>query len=304
MIIITYHNVIAHAPNAFNLLARKEWILADDFRRQVTLLAERFDVVPLDDIIAAVRDGRELRDACAITCDDGNWGGYAYAAPVLEELGLPATFFVATALLRDGAGLRHDYFDRLEALLQLTEARRVDLSAFGLGVWPLDCDACKLAFLKPFRQQIKLTAVDEKARIDAELARQLAVPEERVLSYLEHEAYRMMSWQEADDLRQRGFAIGSHSRTHASLSQVDRAQLEDEVSGSLHDLRERLGVEGVPFAYPFGGAEHISDEAVDLVRRAGYTAGLFGMQEAIGGDPYRIGRLPFRGLKKLDEVFV
>jgi len=303
MIVITYHNVIEHAPHAFNLLARKEWILSENFRRQAALLADRYRVVPLDDIVAAVRDGREAADACAITFDDGNWGGYRYAAPVLEELGLPATFLVATALLRDGDEPRHDYFDRLEALLQLTAARRADLSAFGLGVWPLDCDACKLAFLKPFRQRIKLTPLAGKERIDAELERQLAVPDERIAEYLDHEAYRMMSWQDVADLRRRGFAIGSHSRTHASLSQIDGARLEDEVCGSQRDLRERLGLDTAVFAYPFGGGQYVTDEAVDLVRRAGYTAGLFGFEGAIGADPYRIGRLPFRGLKKLDAVF-
>jgi peptidoglycan/xylan/chitin deacetylase (PgdA/CDA1 family) len=303
MIIINYHNVIAHAPNAFNLLARKEWILIEDFRRQVAQLARRYDIVPLDDIVVAVRDGRELANACAITFDDGNWGGYAHAAPVLEELGMSAAFLVATALLREADEPRHDYFDRLEALLQCTEARSVDLSAQGLGAWPLDCDACKLVFLKSYRSQVKVMPIAEKARADAELERQLAVPEERIARYLDHEAYRMMRWQDVLDLGRRGFTIGSHSRTHASLPQVDGGQLEDEVCGSLRDLRERLGERDFVFAYPFGGDEHISDEVVDAVQRAGYTAALVGESGPTGNDPFRLRRQSFRGLKKLDQVF-
>ena len=303
MIILTYHNVIAHTPNAFNLLARKEWTLEHDFRQQAMLLAQQFDVVPLDDIVAAVREGRELSNACAITFDDGNWGGYRYAAPVLEELGLPAAFLVTTGQLWDGAQPRYNYFDRLEALVQLTDRRSVDLTPSGFGAWPLDCDACKIAFLKPFRQRIKVTPVSDKESIDAELQRQLAVAEERIAGYLDHEAYRMMTWQEVADLRRRGFAIGSHSRTHASLSLVDDARLEEEVCGSLRDLRERLGGDDVAFAYPFGGSEHISEAAVALVRSAGYTCGLAANDGAASGDVYRIRRLSFRGLRRLDAVF-
>ncbi len=302
MFILTYHNVVWHAPSAFNMLVRKEWVQKRAFEEQIAFVAERFGVVPLEEIVAAVRAGRSIPNACAITFDDGYAGVYTCAAPVLERYGLPATFFVVTQGMSDGEACEHDLFDRLEAVVHLTAEKAVDLSEFGLGVRSLDCDACKVDFIKAVRRQISATHWSERDAIDESLCRRLAVPQEQVVAYLEHDAYRRMSWEEARDLTRRGFAIGSHTRTHAPLSQLDGDQLEQEVCGSYADVREQTGQREIAFAYPFGRPEHMSEAAMAAVRRAGYTCGLTMIKGANGAqaDLFQLHRVGFRDLRKVD----
>lgn len=55
-----------------------------------------FDVVSLRDLVGKLESGAKLNRELAITFDDGYRDNFDHAAPVLEKLGLPATFFVVT----------------------------------------------------------------------------------------------------------------------------------------------------------------------------------------------------------------
>ena len=50
MLIVNYHNVLAHRPSAFNMLVRQEWTLQKDFERQMADIAERYRVVALSEL--------------------------------------------------------------------------------------------------------------------------------------------------------------------------------------------------------------------------------------------------------------
>lgn len=68
------------------------------FAAQMALIAERFTVLPVADLRRAHRDGRD-DDLVAVTFDDGYRDNYERALPVLERLGLSASFFPATGFL-------------------------------------------------------------------------------------------------------------------------------------------------------------------------------------------------------------
>lgn len=55
-----------------------------------------FNVVPLAELVETLHARRAPHRALAITFDDGYRDNFQYAAPILERLGLPATFFVVS----------------------------------------------------------------------------------------------------------------------------------------------------------------------------------------------------------------
>jgi peptidoglycan/xylan/chitin deacetylase (PgdA/CDA1 family) len=69
------------------------------FRKFCTFFKNHYDVVPLSAQIAAVRAGKSLTGTLSITFDDGYLDNFEVAAPILRELGLPATFFVTTGFV-------------------------------------------------------------------------------------------------------------------------------------------------------------------------------------------------------------
>ena len=79
-----------------------------------------------------------------------------------------------------------------------------------------------------------------------------------------------MSWEELDGLAAEGWEIGSHTRSHPRLTQLDDATLAAELRGSREDCEARLGRPCRSIAYPYGD---VDVRVVAAARAAGYAAG-------------------------------
>jgi peptidoglycan/xylan/chitin deacetylase (PgdA/CDA1 family) len=78
-----------------------------------------------------------------------------------------------------------------------------------------------------------------------------------------------LSWDELEQLAAAGWEIGSHSRSHPALTELDDASLLRELRGSREDVEQRLGRPCFSLAYPFGD---VDDRVVRAAREAGYEA--------------------------------
>jgi len=78
-----------------------------------------------------------------------------------------------------------------------------------------------------------------------------------------------MSWDDLGELGERGWEIGSHTRTHPMLSSLDDGALTAELSGSREECAERMGRPVTSIAYPYGD---VDDRVMASTRRAGYEA--------------------------------
>lgn len=97
-----------------------------------------------------------------------------------------------------------------------------------------------------------------------------------------------MSWDELARLRDAGWEIGSHSASHARLTQLGDAALTAELGESKRAVEERLG--GCrSIAYPFSD---VDDRVVAAARSAGYEAGAAVLPVRHGDDPLRFPRVP------------
>lgn len=84
----------------------------------------------------------------------------------------------------------------------------------------------------------------------------------------------IVTWADLERARADGFDIGSHTRTHALLTDGQKSEsvIEDEILGSKLDLERRLGIECRYISWPYGRLQDVGDGALDVVRRAGYKA--------------------------------
>lgn len=87
----------------------------------------------------------------------------------------------------------------------------------------------------------------------------------------EHEAELVgMSWPELRDLTSRGWEVGSHTRTHPRLPELDGAALYEELHASKEVCERELGMPCRSVAYPYGA---VDERVARAAGEAGYATG-------------------------------
>jgi peptidoglycan/xylan/chitin deacetylase (PgdA/CDA1 family) len=90
------------------------------------------------------------------------------------------------------------------------------------------------------------------------------------------------------------FEIGSHTRTHPDLAELeDRDAISDEILGARTTLEDWIGDRVRAFAYPFGTPANVSPLARSVLEETGFEAAFTlipGRWSVAGGDRLRIGR--------------
>ncbi len=104
-----------------------------------------------------------------------------------------------------------------------------------------------------------------------------------------------MGWDDLGSLCERGWEIGSHTRTHPHLSTLDSDTLRLELEESRQECEHALGRPCESIAYPYGD---VDDRVAAAARAAGYAAGA-----ALSSRLERLGphRWPRVGIYHADE---
>ena len=115
--------------NGKRVLALHDIVDAGSFRDKMTWLQEQYDVVSMDTILNQETKGRTQ---VAITFDDGFESWHEIAAPILDELELPAVFFVCSGYVGLQGAEADDFsrqcLQRRAKLRPLTKNQLVDLA--------------------------------------------------------------------------------------------------------------------------------------------------------------------------------
>lgn len=98
------------------------------------------------------------------------------------------------------------------------------------------------------------------------------------------------SWDQVRDLAAAGVAIGSHTRHHRRLTQLDPQERDEELTGSLAELRTEVPASAPVIAYPNGDHD---DDVCRATAAAGYDLAFTtekGRNSATT-DPFRLRRV-------------
>lgn len=226
-----------------------------DFGRQMGHLAKWYRVVSMEHVLAAQRGERVLpHNAVLLTFDDACRDFAEVVWPVLQRYEFPATVFVPTAY---ALGPQPSFWwDRLYRAFGRTTHRAVDVP--GLHAFSLAGAPARRAALRTVQRHVKSIPQHEAVKLVELVCRQLEVVDNAVAPVLD--------WAELRALAAAGVTLVAHTRWHPALTQLDDADLRDEVAGSLHDLARETASTLPVFCYPYGIHD---DRVVSVLRELG-----------------------------------
>lgn len=288
--ILLYHEVFAPGDRTPHTSTQ---ITADDFRAQLEFVRATCRVLDLPTFVERLAEGRLPGRACAITFDDGFADNVEVALPILQELGLPATFFIADGYVTEGRPYEADAVHDILRLAPPADRVELDLEPWGGERMALDYrdqvdrTASYFRVTRAFKDQISYR---HRTELIEHLAERFSVPLDQIA------LAPMMTPEQVRTLADAGMTIGSHTRWHVSLS----ADGPDEFARQLVESRLALEkITGHPVryvSYPFGDARYCIP-ACELVAPAGYDAAFMacGLSARRDGTPWLIDRLATSG---------
>ena len=239
------------------------------FRRRVETLARVGTPIGIDQLIGAI-DGAALPpNPVMITFDDGYRSCRDIALPILLQLGVPATFFIATGF--PAAGQLY-WWEQIAVALQQARGRTAVLS------YPhhLRINASDPQARSRLDNVVKNTRGLDLGRFLRELRAGLDVAWSAEIEAA-LAASLIMTWADVRALAAAGMDVESHTRSHRVLETLDDDQLRDELVGSRRDLELQLGRPVRAITYPVGREPSLR------VRRATAAAGYrIGLSNASG----------------------
>ncbi|SKB75759.1 Predicted xylanase/chitin deacetylase [Luteibacter sp. 22Crub2.1] len=260
-----------------------------EFREQMIRIRKFFRPMRLTDIVAALDAGEALPpDTVAITFDDGYDDNYRIAAPILDEVGVPATFFVSTGHLDTGRPYGYDW---LVHMILVTGAPRLQLPELGIDiVLPPDRAsrrriAGNVLLRMKWLDALGQTAMTERLEQEWDMPSADARPPD----------CRPMTWDQAREMEASGHEFGSHGVHHRMLARLPEDEMEREIRASKATLDRELRHPSILMSYPVGGDRAYNEAVIAATRNAGFRLAcsyICGTNPEPSENRYALHRLP------------
>jgi peptidoglycan/xylan/chitin deacetylase (PgdA/CDA1 family) len=273
--VLGYHRVLAdHDP----LLPGEP--TAAEFEDRMCWVKANFNVLPLTAAVQALRENRLPKRALALTFDDGYADNYRLALPILQRLGLPASFFIATGFLNGGCMFN----DIVIEAVRRAPGTELELADLTLGRYPLGCQEQRSRTIDRILARLKYFKPEHREDVALEIAKRAGA---RVPTDL------MMSSDQVRALHAAGMTVGAHTVTHPILAEISQQRAREEMAAGRARLEQIIGAPVRLFAYPNGkplrdyGPEHVR-----FAREVGFAAAVSSAWGAArpGDDVFQIPR--------------
>ncbi len=279
--VATYHYVRDLPRTRFPQI---KGMLLDDFRNQVRMLPDMYEMATLESAIEFL-SGRYTprRDLCLMTFDDGLREHYADVTPILEEEQIQGLFFLITSCLEDHAvapvHMNHFLMASLgfETYRVAFEKTVRELGSASKSSMTATDAACTSEPTRSIRKKSRASNISSISFCPPKL-RDSAV---KVLfqQYLGDEAAfgaeLYLNWQEARDMQRAGMVIGGHTHEHRPLSTLRYSEQSADLRKNWALIQKHLIPQEIwPFSYPYGKADSFNRNTVEILRQLGYRFAL------------------------------
>jgi len=240
---LTFHGVY---PDHL-VTANRTHMQLRNFRNLMLQLASSYDIVPLSELVSAIRSGETFsRKTIALTFDDGHENFLWYAWPVLQALHIPATIFPMGSVIRDPDWVI--CWDFLRSCDTRT-LEQIQNWLFRNGFEQLRYDEIKVGAWT--------SSIGRGESLEAAIrALGLRQHSRNHLSKTSAVFWKLMTPKQLVRLHKSGLIeIGSHCMHHYYMPALSDANLYAELIESKLLLEELVDERVTTVAYPFGSAD-------------------------------------------------
>lgn len=262
LIVLNYHRIGDAASSMFDRGVFST--TAEEFQYQIAFVRDNYRIATIDEAIQFVNGGSPKFDTplVLITFDDGYLDNYTLAFPILQNLGVHATFFLTSNFVGTDCV---PWWDMIAFAIRKTRKTALALDANGQGSVQISTNI-EFAILKALAVYKSLPSEDAKIYL-ANLLEECDVTND--FDKIER---LFMDWYEAKLMLEGGMTFGSHTHSHEILSNLSYEDQVREITLSRNLIRDNLGIDVSTLAYPVGGRNAFSPLTMQALQEHGYNA--------------------------------
>lgn len=226
-VIFNFHDIVSDArANGIDQVSEAT------FRQQLNWINEHFLITRIDGLLDTYKSRNHSKPMAAITFDDGYRSHFTIVKPILDELGIKATFYVSSNHLT-----KDFYWHDLIATFcnHAPEQKKKELNDLICSISKNSCESIieKVKYLKLTERAYVLSSIERFTK--PLIAKRL-----------------LMNVDEIRILSEEGHLIGGHTLNHPILSLETDETCEKEIRDDLNNLEVILSKKIETFAYPNG----------------------------------------------------
>ncbi|MDH5424037.1 MAG: polysaccharide deacetylase family protein [Gammaproteobacteria bacterium] len=263
--ILAYHRIKdIGSENDYEFDAELISASVSDFEWQVEHVKKFYNPTTFEEIVSDIENGRRVaKNSVIISFDDGFDDNYINAFPVLKKHGVPATFFIATDYIGTTNPFWFDYVSYI--IKKIPEGKyHLDNNNYIIDITKdnKESELCRLLkFLKGIPDDSRIKRIEELKTLYG-----VDIPSDGYNDCMP------LTWNQVVEMSKNGMEIGSHTRSHPVLSQLDKSKLEDEIVNSRNIINDKINNNCVAIAYPVGGKQDFNNE-IKAMSESAYKIG-------------------------------
>lgn len=268
--ILMYHRIIDPGSVPYPLQPGM-YVTPENFAMQMHYLAKEARVIGIDQLTEELARGDEIpAKTVVITFDDGWADNYEHAFPILKELQLPASIYLATSFIGTNKSYWTDSIAQaLQALSEgekfratvcarLRESESIPEEASSQCCTIIESNEKEflsdeydelVEYLKTLDYEERMRTVNSILTLAKEFT---SSPQQR----------SFLTWEEVAKMAQHGITFGSHTHHHQPLIELSDARVKDELANSLLEFKEHNVSPTSVFCYPRGAYSQATQAAL------------------------------------------
>jgi peptidoglycan/xylan/chitin deacetylase (PgdA/CDA1 family) len=259
-----YHHTVSNEglPHIQHLYSYKN---EHQFKEDLEVLLKYNNPISAEDLTNSLRENKSFpKKTFLLTFDDGFRETHDVIAPLLEEKGIPAVFFINPDFINNNA-----LFLRCKTSLlihELVNAKNADT-------------------IKQYRSHFNLPGASQTQLIETlkgikvnnpAILDDLAIKTGYSFSDFLKTQQPYLTTAQLLSLKERGFTIGAHSMNHPYYNQLSLKEQIEQTLQSCNYVTEQTGMAGQYFSFPFSD-EYITQKLLDELNKTQIDL-LFGLQ--------------------------
>jgi peptidoglycan/xylan/chitin deacetylase (PgdA/CDA1 family) len=255
VVVITLHRVLEDDAYATTEMLPGMAVRASTFTSLLEYIARHCEwVLPQDAARPPAQEAVSRRPRIALTFDDGWRDNFDVAFPISRKCRVPFTVFLCPQVMN-----RHDSFwtDKLHDLWWAA------YKAGDLDRLTTICAGQDSSSADSLIQGLKHVPAGEREALIAKLQASFPLPDG-----MGDRSRRLLTWSEVKHMAEGGVSFGSHTDSHAILTDISRDEAVRELTGSKSSIEAQVN-DCALFAYPNGDW---SPSVRELVAQSGYRA--------------------------------